>query len=225
MIYNLLDSIEKRSMSITFIKFLFLLLILGFVNIAYKGKAFNNKSWGKIVLLSLMFTLSSLVLLINKDQKILITLNIATIGFFSVTTLLWFVFPKIIRFFGKYPNWYLKDKKNNTRFIVRFELPSMTVKYFEVLFQQSTFLYLLYAVLINTTKINTIFLFAIIIVFIHLGNLFFMEKKWALFYTVLSFPMALIFGQIILQGLALITASFHLLFYLIFNSSYWFKSN
>jgi len=210
-------------MTNTVLNFLFLLCVLAIANIAYKGKTFDKTSWDRVILLSSLFMISSFVLLINKNQKILIIANYVTIGLFITTTLVWFIFPKIIRLFGKYPSLYLKDKKNNTRFMVRFELPSMTIKYFEVLFQQTTFLYLLFIVLIDLPKITSIFLFTLIIVIIHLGNLFFMDKKWALFYTVLSFPMAIIFGQTILQGLILFTVSLHLLFYLIFNASYWFK--
>jgi hypothetical protein len=158
-------------------------------------------------------------------QKLLITFNFTTVGVFIITTLIWFIFPKLIRLYGTYPNSYLKDKKGNTRFMVRFELPSMTIKYFEVLFQQATFLFLLFVVLIGIPKITSIYLFTLIIVIIHLGNLFFMDKKWALSYTVLSIPMAIIFGNMILQGFVLLTTSIHLLFYLIFNASYWFSSN
>jgi len=52
-----------------------------------------------------------------------------------------------------------------------------------------------------------------------------MNKKWALFYTALSIPMAIIFGYMILGGFVFITASIHLLFYLIFNATYWFNYN
>jgi len=109
--------------------------------------------------------------------------------------------------------------------MVKFESPSMTIKYFEVVFQQSTFLYLLFVALIDLPKNTNIFLFTVVITAIHLGNLLFMDKKWALFYTVLSIPMAIIFGNMILQGFVLLTTSIHLLFYLIFNATYWFPVN
>jgi len=85
--------------------------------------------------------------------------------------------------------------------------------------------WLIFVVLIGIPKITSIYLFTLIIVIIHLGNLFFMDKKWALFYTVLSIPMAIIFGNMILQGFVLLTTSIHLLFYLIFNATYWFPVN
>jgi len=207
------------------LKIVFLFLILIIANIAYKGKTFDKTSWVRVFFLSLIFVASSFFLLIGKGQKILITVNYFTIGIFFATTLLWFIFPKIIRFFGKYPSWYLKNKKNNVRFMVKFESPSMTIKYFEVVFQQSTFLYLLFVALIDLPKNTNIFLFTVVITAIHLGNLLFMDKKWALFYTVLSIPMAIIFGNMILQGFVLLTTSIHLLFYLIFNATYWFPVN
>jgi len=115
------------------------------------------------------------VILGSNYKKLLITVNYITAGLFIMITLIWFTFPMIIRHYGTYPSLYLKDKKNNDRFMVRFELPSMTVKYFEVLFQQATFLFLLFMVLTNLPKISNIFLFTLIIIIIHLGNLFFYE--------------------------------------------------
>ena len=212
-------------MSTIFLRILFLLLVLVIANVAYKGRTFDKTSWSRIISLSLIFVISSLVLLGSNYKKLLITVNYITAGLFIIITLIWFIFPKLIRFYGTYPSSYLKDKKNNTRFIVRFELPSMTIKYFEVLFQQATFLFLLFVVLTDLPKISSIFLFTLIITIIHLGNLFFMNKKWALFYTALSIPMAIIFGYLILEGFVLLTASLHLLFYLFFNTSYWLPSN
>lgn len=203
-------------------KILFLLLVLVVANIAYKGKTFDNTSWGRVIILSLWFIICSLILLISNSRNILISINYLTAGIFSLVTLCWFFAPKLIRKYGEFPTFYFKGKKNNTRFMARFELPSMTIKYFEVLFQQSTFLYLLFVFLNNFPKNNLILVFTLIIVLIHLGNLFFMDYKWALFYTLLSIPMAIIFGNLILQGLILLTSSIHLIFYLIFNARYWF---
>lgn len=212
-------------MFVIFLKIFFFLFILISINVAYKGKTFDKKSWNRSILLSVWFIVCSFVLLSFNYQKLLITTNYLTVGIFIIITLIWFIFPKIIRLYGKYPSSYLKNKKNNERFMVRFELPSMTIKYFEVLFQQTTFLFLLFVVLIDLQKNISIFLFTLIIAIIHLANLFFMDKKWALFYTVLSIPMAVAFGYMILCGFVLLTVSIHLLFYLIFNASYWFTPN
>ena len=212
-------------MTNTVLNFLFLLCVLTIANIAYKGRTFDKKSWNRVVALSIWFIICLLILLKVNYQKLLITINFITVGLFVATTLIWFLFPKLIRLYGKYPRSYLKDKKGNTRFMVRFESSSMCIKYFEVLFQQATFLFLLFVVLVGLPKVTSIFLFTLIVAIIHLGNLFFIHKKWALLYFVLSIPMAVLFGYMILQGFILLTASIHLFFYLIFNASYWFTSN
>ena len=173
-------------------------------------------------MLSLWFIVCSSILLIPISKNILITFNIASISVFFIITLCWFFAPRLIRLYGKYPSSYFKDKKNNVRFMAKFELPSITVKYFEVLFQQSTFLYLLFIVLTDLPKTEIILFFTVIITVIHLGNLLFMDYKWAFFYTLLSIPMAIVFSNLILQGLILLTTSIHLIFYLIFNARYWF---
>ena len=205
------------------LKIFFLLLVLAVANVAYKGRTFNRTSLNRIVALSLWFIVCSFILLGTNYQKLLVTFNFTTVGIFIITTLVWFLFPKLIRLYGTYPNSYLKDKKGNTRFMVRFEIPSMTIKYFEVLFQQATFLFLLFLALEGLPTVTKIFLFTLIIAIIHLGNLFFLHYKWALFYTVLSIPMATLFGYIILRGFVLLTASVHLIFYLGFNARYWFS--
>lgn len=206
----------------TIFNFLFLLAVLGIANIAYKGKIFDNTSWNRILILSSWFTICGFILLGFNYQRLFITFNYLTVSAFSITTLAWFLFPKVIRHYGKYPHTYFKDKINNTRFMVKFELPSMTAKYFEVLFQQSTFLFLLFVALAGLPVSTTIVLFTLIVGVIHLGNLFFMDRKWALFYTLLSIPMAVGFSYLISQGLILLTASMHLIFYLAFNARYWF---
>jgi hypothetical protein len=208
----------------TILNLLFLLFVLGIANIAYKGKVLDKTSWNRVAILSGLFIVCSFVLLGANIQKLFITLNLPTLGIFMITTLIWFLFPKIIRHYGKFPNSYLKDKKGNIRFMVRFEYPTMTIKYFEVLFQQVTFLFIIFVALSGLSTATTIFLFTLIVVIIHLGNLLFMDCKWALFYTLLSVPMALLFSFMINQGLVLVTASIHLTFYLVFNARYWFDS-
>ena len=211
-------------MTATALNLLFLLFVLGIANIAYKGKTFDKTTWNRILLLSLWFIICGCILLGFNYQKLHITFNYFTVGSFSITTLAWFLFPKIIRRYGTYPHAYFKDKTGNTRFMVKFELPSITVKFFEVLFQQSTFLFLLFVALEGLPMSTTTLLFTLIVAVIHLGNLFFMDRKWALFYTLLSIPMAFGFGYLISQGLVLITASLHLIFYLVFNARYWFDT-
>ena len=199
-----------------------LLLVLIVANIAYKGRTFDSTSWNRVLALSLWFIICALLLLGVNSQKLIIITNFTTVSIFIITTLVWFLFPKLIRLYGTYPSSYLKDKKGNTRFMVRFESPSMTIKYFEVLFQQATFVFLLFLVLEGLSTIASVFLFTLIVAIIHLGNLFFLPHKWALFYSALSIPMAILFGYIILQGFVLFTVTMHLTFYLVFNARYWF---
>lgn len=208
----------------TILNLLFLLFVLGIANIAYKGKVFDKTSWNRVAILSGLFIVCAFVLLGTNIQKLFITLNLPTLGIFMITTLIWFLFPRLVRHYGKYPSLYLKYKKKNTRFMVRFEYPSMTIKYFEVLFQQATFLFLIFVVLAGLPIVPVIMIFTLIVVAIHLGNLIFMDYKWALFYCALSIPMALLFSFMINQGLILLTASIHLAFYLFFNARYWFDS-
>ena len=209
-------------MFITVSNLIFLLFVLGIANIAYKGRAFDKTSWNRVTLLSGWFVICSIVLLGPHFQKLFVTLNFAALGTFITISLIWFFFPKLIRRIGTYPSSYLKDKKGNARFMVRFEYPSMTIKYYEILFQQATFLFLTFVILAAMSTTPAIFLFTLIVAVIHLGNLFFMDYKWALFYSILSIPMAILFGFMITRGLVLYSISMHLAFYLIFNARYWF---
>lgn len=210
-------------MTPTALNLLFLLSVLAIANIAYKGKTFDNTTWNRVTTLSLWFLICSAILLGGNYNKLIISRNIVTNGFFLVTSLVWFLFPRFVRQFGTYPNLYFKNKTGNTRFMARFELPSMTIKYFEVLFQQATFLFLLFVVLEELPTHIVVFKFTLIVTAIHLGNLFFLKRKWALFYTALSIPMAVWFGYLILRGYVLLTISIHLTFYLAFNARYWFE--
>ena len=131
-------------MFITILNLLFLLFVLGITNIAYKGRAFDKTSWNRVAMLSGLLVICSFILLGIDYRKLFITLNPVTAGALLIVTFIWLFFPKMIRLYGKYPSLYLKDKKRNVRFMVRFEYPSMTIKYFEVLFQQATFLFLIF---------------------------------------------------------------------------------
>ena len=129
-------------MHITTLNLIFLLFVLVIANIVYKGRTFDRTSWKRVIALSLWFIICGIILLGTNYQNLLITINFITVGSFIVTTLVWFIFPGLTRHFGTYPSYYFKNKKGNTRFMVKFESPSMTIKYFEVSFQQVTFLFL-----------------------------------------------------------------------------------
>lgn len=201
---------------------LFLLILYTITYIPYKGKNFSNISWSRSAKLSIRFFLCSLLLITICYYKSFILLNLTTIITYFVTSLTWFLSPKIVRQYGKFPKFFLNDKKNSMRFIVRFEPQTMTIKYFEVLYQQSTFLFLLFVVLDTIPITSKVLFFTLAISIIHLGNFLFMHPKWVILYCLLSIPMAILFGYLILNGLVLFTASIHLAFYLIFNARYWF---
>lgn len=149
-----------------------------------------------------------------------IPLNHAMDWVFPFITMLWFVSPYVIRKFGHEPNIELSDKP--ARLLIRFEPKMFLTKYFEILFQQSMFLYILFVVLQGLSFWIVISWFVVIVGMIHLGNLPFTGKKDALFYFYLSLPMAAIFGILILNGYVFITIAIHMVFYLVFNGRYWF---
>lgn len=202
---------------------IYFLIVSVLAYLPYKGKNFDRVSWGRAAILSVRFIICSLLLLGFNYKNISALPNLVTIIAFLTITTFWFLFPKIIRLYGKYPTSFLNEPKNNMRFIVRFELPSMTIKYFEILFQQAIFLYLLFVVLGNLEFSIKIIAFTLIVAIFHLGNFLFMHSKWVLIYFVLSIPMAIVFGYLINQGLVLLTTSLHLTFYLLFNTRYWFS--
>lgn len=205
------------------LKTFFLLVFILVTNIPYKKTIFNKKiGLGQILFLSFIFKIASLLLLIYSYEKIIIKTNNMISIPFIIITITWFIYPILIRFFGKYPITYIEDKNNKARFVVKFEFPSMIIKYFEILFQQVSFAFLLFVILIGLPKTSVVFFFAVIVVIMHLGNLFFINTKWSLYYTVLSLPMAITFSYLILDGYLLITFTIHLLFYLTTNSYYWF---
>lgn len=205
-----------------FLQILFFLFIALVAYTPYKGKNFKNVNWKTVIKLCIRFLLCSLILLVVSYKNIVVSFNLTTIIIFMSTTLIWIFMPKIIRRFGKYPKDFLQAKKNRMRFMAKLEPMTMTIKYFEVLFQQSLFLFIFFVVLGNLLIDKSIFWFTLIIAIFHLGNFLFMDIKWVLFYFVLSIPMAILFGHMLSQGLVLLTASIHLAFYLVFNTKYWF---
>lgn len=210
-------------MLITFLRIIYFLAVSVIAYLPYKGKNFDKVSWERAAILSVRFIICSLLLLGFNYKSISALLNPVTIGTFLTITIFWFLFPKIIRFYGTYPTLFLNEPKNNMRFIVRFELSSMTIKYFEVLFQQAIFLYLLFVVLVNLESYTKVLVFTLIVAIFHLGNFHFMHHKRVLFYFILSIPMAIAFCYLINRGFILFTTSLHLTFYLVFNAHYWFS--
>lgn len=207
----------------SFIQSLIYFLLVSFIAyLPYKGKDFTNINWKRTIFLSSVFIIYSIMLLRANTTSVPLAINFLTVTIIVLTLIMWFLFPRIIRLFGKYPKTFLNNPKNKKRFIVRFELSTMTIKFFEVLFQQSSFLFILFIVLKNISYLDKIYLFTIIIAIFHLGNFLFLHYKWVIFYFLLSIPMSLLFSILILHGYTLLTASIHLTFYMIFNARYWF---
>ncbi len=93
-------------LSLMILKILYLLVFILTANIPYKKAIFNKINFKQTVLLSLIFITSSFFLYVFDYKKINIQLNYFTITTFIAATTLWFIFPKLVRLFGKYPNSY-----------------------------------------------------------------------------------------------------------------------
>lgn len=199
--------------------FLYAALVISAGNFFYKKRTFEDISWVYTGSLSLWFVFCSLFLLMPAAKFIFV--NYWYMPLFLVSTVVWFIWPWMIRKIGTFPKEYYK--KDPSRFLVRFNEKITVIKFFEILFQQIGFLFLFFVVLKNLPLEMIIVWSVLIIGGIHIANFFFMPAKWALFYFVLSLPMSVIFPVLILKGLIFLTISIHLLFYLIHNSYYWFK--
>ena len=197
--------------------------ILAFIpNYFYKGRTFEKTSWMHTLGLSSLFLLS-IILLWTAFQSFTLVVSQVTISLFALSTLAWFLWPIIIRHIGRYPGKYIAHEP--MRFLARFD-PKITVfKYLEVILQQVGMAYLLFVVLSNFMYPIIIVYFTLIITLLHAANFFVMPPKWALFYLLLSIPMALIFLFVIRNGYLFITISLHLWFYVIHNSYYWLKES
>jgi hypothetical protein len=202
----------------------FFLAVVVLTYLPYKGRDFKNIIWRKVVVLSTLFLFSSSMLLVIVWPELNVRTSLVIMIPFSAITLSWFLAPKFVRSFGKYPKAYLEKKVNDMRFLPKVESKTTTIKYFEVLFQQAGFLFLFFKVLDGFPLNERILLFTTIVATFHLGNILFMHAKWTLFYFVLSIPMGFAFGYLLSQGLIFLTVSIHLLFYIIFNTRYWFTA-
>lgn len=171
--------------------------------------------------LSGWFILLSLSLFIFSIDLYLLQFGIAFYVLLG-TVIIWFMAPYLIRRFGQYPHEYLKEYPKS--FIVRFEAKTFYLKFFEIIFQQATFLFLLEAVFDSLSYSEKILWFTLVIGFLHLGNIFFIPKKETLFFFVVSFPMAFVFSYLLINGYLFITTTIHLWFYLLFFGFRWFKN-
>ncbi|MBP9814142.1 hypothetical protein KBC80_03015 [Candidatus Woesebacteria bacterium] len=181
-------------------------------------KLFIGASHGYAWLVSIWFTICIVALMYPTIPFIRIDNRFNWV--FPFITIIWFVSPYIVRRFGREPKATLSDSP--ARLLIRFESKIFMTKYFEILFQQSMFIYILFVLLRGQPFWMTIVSFIVIIGMIHLGNFPFTGKKDTLFYFYLSLPMAAVFGILILNGYVSITIAIHMIFYLVFNGRYWF---
>lgn len=161
------------------------------------------------------------VVLVRQVPNLASYTNPWSVILFIITAAAWFVSPWVIRAIGEYPNKLIDSKP--TWFVVRFEPHTLYLKFFEVLFQQAKFLFFLTVVFATLSFGDKILWFTLIIGFLHFNNLLFLPKQEAWIFTVLSFPMAVLFGFLIEHGLIFVTTSIHLWFYLLFAGFRWFR--
>lgn len=200
-------------------EFFYLGLIFILANLPYKGKRFIRPSWKEAIHISLWFFLCSLFFLVPALPVSYIVIDRFQVFLFLGATIVWFAVPAIVKRCGSYPKQYIDE--NPDRYLVRCELPAYFLKYGQVMFQQASFLYLLFVALPALRAPSNILWFVIIVSVAHLCNLFFIAKKWALIFFLLSVPMVVLFGFLLMDGYILITVSIHLLFYPFMNIFYW----
>jgi hypothetical protein len=205
--------------------FLIFVICFGYLPYKYIQKKYPH-GLRKIGLTTSLFLISWMVLytllLLARTNLATINFSTLTISVFVVTTFLWVAIPFVIPRLGIYPANFLD--KNKKLYTAELNPKTYYLKYFEVIFQQSKFLFLLDVVLSSMLITQKVIWFTIIIVIIHLGNLFFLPKKEALHFTFLSLPMAVIFGLLIVNGYLLLTVSIHLWFYIFYSCLPWFNN-
>jgi hypothetical protein len=207
-------------------KFVYLLIVVILGYAPYKilqrasPRGLTDITSATAILLASWFLILSTVLFIQSGSAVL-SMTAGTVTTAVITTLVWFLSPFFIRRFGTFPQELTKEKPN--WFVVRFDPPTFYLKFFEVIFQQIKFLFMLFVVLAGFSYMSQVAWFTLIIGFFHLQNMYFIPKKEAMIFFILSFPGALLFSVLILRGYFLIALSIHLWFYLIFAGYPWFQ--
>lgn len=198
-----------------------LILVIGYIPYKTKQrKKIIDLSWKYAALITLWFGIWIIFLIWQINNYIIVQFTPSIFFIFSVTTLLWLTSPILVRRWGKPPVAYFE--KFPVHVLIRFQPSLYVAKYFEVLFQQSFFLYILTTVLSQFAFRERLAWFTILIALLHLGNIFFLDRRQMFLFFILSIPMAIGFGWLILEGLVFITVSLHLLFYLLYYGRFWF---
>src|SRR3989344_1825625 len=207
-------------------KFIFLLFINAVGNLPYKllqkklPQGINNISPGISLILSFWF-LSLSAFLVSQLKAIYLVKSVWVLLLLFLTTVFWFIAPFVIRKIGIEPKQLIS--KRISRYSVRFIPHTFYLKFFEVLFQQANFLVMLNLVLVNMSLVNRAVWFTVIIGILHFLNIFFLPRREAMIFFVLSVPMGAMFSYLIIQGYILLTFSIHLWFYLVFSSYPWIR--
>lgn len=184
-------------------------------------KLFTRASLRYAIGVSVWFIIFTCLLVIPAVKNI--SVNYTVLPLLIFVSIIWFLSPTLVRIFGHEPPKGLSQAP--ARLLIAFESRVYLTKYFEILFQQSIFVYILFILLYGMSVPGTLIWFTVIIGIIHLGNLPFTGKKDTLYYLYLSLPMAVLFGYLILRGYVFVTISLHMLFYLVFNGRHWFRFN
>ena len=154
-------------------KFTYLLVIIVIGYAPYKilqkmrRQGLNDISLVTAVLLGVWFCILSWLLFVQAGATLHTTKGVAWL--FILTTVVWFLAPFLIRKVGVFPKKLVAEKPS--WFVVRFEPRTFYLKYFEVIFQQAKFLFMLFIVLAALPYAAKVFWFTMIIGFLHFNNI------------------------------------------------------
>lgn len=210
-------------MTIELKEVIFFIILITLVYLPYKRRTFEDVSWMRCIVQSMLFVVGSVALIVPNNQDIFIVYAPVTVSLFLLTTILWFKTPWFVRKFGVRPSEHIRN--NPFQFVVRFEYRVMVMKYFEIIFQQAQLLYIFFILFSFVLYVPyKLLLFLGFVVVAHFINIYLMpDRKAALFWLKASVPMGILFGPLLLFGYVLITTSIHTLAYLFFVS-YWIPS-
>jgi len=202
--------------------FFYLLLI---IFVAYAPYKFLQSTRGlldisprKATVLAAIF-LTSILLLLKDVHLSSIETNLYLFAGLVILLVLWFSAPRLLPLIGSYPRKILEPPSKLG--IISAHPPILYLKFFEVIFQEVFFLYLLIIVMNGLPLADRIIWFTVINVLIHAVNIVFVRHVIVLWITILSVPMGLLFSHLILSGYVLITIVIHMGFYLLLTTYFW----
>lgn len=200
-------------------QYLFFIIVTTLAYIPYKGRTFEHVTWARVLFQIFVFILGSLLFISSLPSETPIRISFSTVSAFIAVIALWFSSPWIVRRLGMRPDTFIKE--NQFLFISKFEYRTMTMKLFEIFFQESWLLYIYFVLLSSFNGIEKLVVFFVLVVGVHAINIMLVpDRKWGIFFFLLSFPMGLVFGRLLESGLILVTTSIHIAIYL-FPISYW----